>query len=96
MHALPRLAGYKVDVNRVFKIPPEPLEIYSKKFDKMINIPVPHSHIGREPVSCRLLCTRRRYGIVGEGVSVTNREEPSKHLIIHTHGGVSSEKDMFF
>lgn len=87
MHALPRFVGYKVDVNRVFKIPPEPLEIYSKRFDKMVDIPVPHSHIGREPVSCRLLCSRRRNGMVGEGLLGDTLEEPSKYLMIHSHGG---------
>ncbi|CAG9797696.1 unnamed protein product [Chironomus riparius] len=86
MHALPRLVGYQVDVNRVFKIPPEPLEIFSKKLNKMISIPIPHSHIGRQPVSCRLLCATRRRGMVGER-SAQNLAEPSKHLIIHTHGG---------
>lgn len=89
MHAVPRLVGYKVDVNRVFKIPPEPLEIFSKKFNKMINIPIPHSHIGRQPVSCRLLCTRKRNGMVGEKLSGHELPEPSKYLVIHTHGGVS-------
>jgi hypothetical protein len=89
MHALPRLVGYKVDVNRVFNIPPEPLQIYSEKHKKMIDIPVPHSHIGKEPVSCRLLSTRRRKGMVGEKLSEDNLPEPSKYLLIHTHGGVS-------
>lgn len=89
MHALPRLVGYQVDINRVFKIPPEPLQIFSKKFNKMIDIPVPHSHIEKRPVSCRLLCTRRRKGMVGEKLNGSSLPEPSKYLIIHTHGGVS-------
>jgi hypothetical protein len=97
MHAIPRLVGFKVDVNRVFKIPPEPLQIFSKTLNKLIDIPVPSSHIGKEPVSCRLLCTRRRKGMVGEKLAGSNLPEPSKNLIIHVHGGVSwRAREMFF
>lgn len=87
MNALPQLVGYKVDVNRVFKIPPEPIQIYSKKFNKMVDIPIPHSHIEKRPVSCRLLCARKREGMVGEKLSGPNLPKPSKHLIVHSHGG---------
>lgn len=73
----------------MFKIPPEPLEIYSEKLGKNIEIPVPSSHIGRQPVSCRLLSSRHRKGMVGEGQVDAKLAAPSKYLLIHTHGGVS-------
>lgn len=69
----------------MIKISPEPIQIHSPKFNKLIDIPIPESHIGVRPVSCRLLSVRRRQGMVGEGKSTI---EPSKYLIIHTHGGV--------
>lgn len=85
MHALPGIVGYKVEVNKVFKIPPEPLTIYSEKFDKMVDIPLPRSHTGLGPVSCRLLSAKKRKGMVGDNLSSTL--EPSKYLILHCHGG---------
>lgn len=84
MHTLPSIVGYKVDVNKVFKIPPEPLKIYSEKFEKMLDVPLPRSHTGLGPVSCRLLSAKKRKGMVGETLSVL---EPSKYLLIHSHGG---------
>lgn len=86
MHSLPSLVGYKVEVNKVFKIPPEPLQIFSKKFNKMVDIPLPKSHTGLGPVSCRLLSARRRKGMVG-GSQTSTLLEPSKYLIVHSHGG---------
>lgn len=85
MHTLPSIVGYKVEVNKVFKIPPEPLKIFSKKFDKMVEIPLPTSHTGLGPVSCRLLSAKKRKGMVGGASS--SALEPSKYLIIHCHGG---------
>ncbi|CRL00605.1 CLUMA_CG013865, isoform A [Clunio marinus] len=87
MHSLPGIVGYKVDVNKVFKIPPEPLQIYSEKHNKNIDIPLPTSHIGLGSVSCRLLSAKRRQGMVGEKSFSENSLEPSKYLIIHSHGG---------
>lgn len=84
MHTLPGIVGYKVDICKVFKIPPEPLQIYSKKFDKMMNIPIPTSHTGPGAISCRLLSAKRRRGMVGEK---STSLEPSKYLLIHSHGG---------
>ena len=85
MHALPSIVGYKVEVNKVFKIPPEPLKIYSEKFDKMVDIPLPRSHTGLGAVSCRLLSAKKRKGMVGEKLS--SSLEPSKYLVLHCHGG---------
>lgn len=84
MHALPSIVGYKVEVNKVFKIPPEFLQVYSEKLGKMVDVPVPKSHIGIAPVSCRLLSAKKRKGMVGES---SCQLEPSKYLIVHSHGG---------
>lgn len=87
MHTLPSIVGFKVDVCKVFTIPPEPLQVFSKKFDKLIDIPLPSSHIGLGSVSCRLLSAKRRKGMVGEKSFDANSLEPSKYLILHCHGG---------
>lgn len=84
MHTLPSIVGYKVDVNKVFKIPPEPLQVLSKKFGKLIDVPLPKSHTPMRPVSCRLLSAKQRQGMVGEKSSGSNSAEPSKYLIIHS------------
>jgi hypothetical protein len=84
MHALPSLVGYKVEVNKVFKIPPEPLQVYSGKFEKMVDVPIPKSHTGIGPVPCRLLSAKRRKGMIGEPSCTV---EPSKYLLVHSHGG---------
>lgn len=64
MHTLPNMVGPKLKVNKVFKILPEPLAIYSEKLDKMVDIPLPTSHIGLQPLSCRLLSAKKRKGMV--------------------------------
>lgn len=87
MQVLPQLVGHKVEVNKVFKIPPEPMNVFSKKFNKQVDITIPHSHIGIAPVSCRLLSAKKRKGMVGEKNSNGSLSEPSKYLIIHSHGG---------
>jgi hormone-sensitive lipase len=53
-------------------------------FDKMVDVPLPSSHIGLGAVSCRLLSAKRRKGMVGEKSATL---EPSKYLLIHSHGG---------
>lgn len=54
----------KVSVNRALNIQPEPLEIFSEKNGKLIDIPVPSSHIGAKPIKCRLISARKRKGMV--------------------------------
>lgn len=97
MHTLPSLVGYKVDVNKVFKIPPEPLQVFSKKFDKLVDIPLPKSHTPMRPVSCRLLSAKLREGMVGEKSSGSKSAELSKYLIIHSrkHFSKFMQKDFF-
>lgn len=62
--AVPNAIGDKVEVNKVFKIPPQELKIFSVKYRKDVDIPIPHSHIGTKPVSCRLMSAHRRQGMV--------------------------------
>lgn len=64
LHTLGSMRAHRIAVNKVFKIHPKPLEIFSKKFDKMVNIPLPTSHTGSAPVSCRLLSAKMRKGMV--------------------------------
>lgn len=64
LNAVPNAIGDKVEVNKVFKIPPHEFKIFSIKYQKEINIPVPNSHIETKPVSCRLMSAHRRQGMV--------------------------------
>jgi hypothetical protein len=64
MHTLPNALAERMDVNKIFKIPAEPLAVFSEKHQRHIDIPLPHSHVGTKPVSCRLLSARRRVGMV--------------------------------
>lgn len=61
---MPNLIAPRVAVNKVFEIYPKPLEVFSKKFDKNIEIPMPSSHVGAAPVSCRLMSAKMRKGMV--------------------------------
>jgi hypothetical protein len=64
LHSFPNALSDGVEVNKLFKIPAEQLEVYSDKHQKYIEIPLPHSHIGTRPVSCRLLSAKRYNGMV--------------------------------
>lgn len=57
-------SGFGVEVNRVFEIQPEMLQIYSATFQKFVEIPIPMSHVGARPIQCRLLSARRRIDMV--------------------------------
>jgi hypothetical protein len=58
------LSEHKLAVNRVFQISTDPLDIFSEKHGKLIDIPVPSSHLGVKPIACRLLSSHRRKGMV--------------------------------
>lgn len=64
MHSLSSLTATNVEVNKVFEIQPEPLQLYSDVYDKVVNIPLPLSHIGLAPVCCRLISAKKRQGMV--------------------------------
>lgn len=64
LQAVPNALSEKVEVNKIFKIPSIPLEIFSEKYKKFINVPVPHSHISTANISCRLMSAKRHIGMV--------------------------------
>lgn len=64
MQVVVNLTGFGVEVNRQFEIQPEELHIYSPKFQKFVEIPIPTSHVGVRPIQCRLLSLRRRIDMV--------------------------------
>lgn len=58
------LTEHKISVNEVLFITPEPLQLFSEKTGKLVEIPVPSSHIGEKPIACRLFSAQRREGMV--------------------------------
>lgn len=66
---LPNAISDNVEVNKLFKILPEELRTFSKKHQKFIEVPIPHSHIGTKPVSCRLMSANRHEGMVCDNKS---------------------------
>lgn len=58
------IAEHRIAVNHALKISPDPIKLYSGKFEKLVDIPVPKSHIGVQPVLCRLLSRQHRIGMV--------------------------------
>jgi hypothetical protein len=78
--------SHRLQVNKMLKISPEPIQLDSTKINGKVDIAIPSSHVGVRPIPCRLLSAKARLGMVGEKSNV----EPSKYLVIHTHGGVSS------
>jgi len=64
LHTLPNAFAHKIAVNKTFKIPAEPMITFSEKHQKLIDIPLPHSHFETKPVSCRLMSIYKRDGMV--------------------------------
>lgn len=58
------ISEHKIAVNKIFKIQPDPLQVYSEKHGRLVEIPVPSSHIGVAPIHCRLLSKQHRQGMV--------------------------------
>lgn len=58
------LSEHRIAVNEVIQIPPNPLQIYSDERKKLIDIPIPSSHIGIQPIKCRLQSAKIRKGMV--------------------------------
>lgn len=55
---------HRLQVNKVFTITPDPIKLYSSKFEEFVEIPVPSSDLGVHPIYCRLLSKYRREGMV--------------------------------
>jgi hypothetical protein len=68
MHPLANFAAPKVEVNKTFEIQPEEMKIRSEATGEWIQIPLPVSHTGDGPISCRLISSKRRTGMVGFSV----------------------------
>ncbi|XP_053660538.1 hormone-sensitive lipase [Anopheles marshallii] len=103
MHSLPSFVGFKVKVNRVITIPPEPIQLKlstggteqrngspsSAKEDIFVDIPIPKSHGGAAPIKARLISAVKRKGMIGER-SNSQRSTiypASRGLLFHCHGG---------
>uniref|UniRef100_A0A182P067 Hormone-sensitive lipase n=1 Tax=Anopheles epiroticus TaxID=199890 RepID=A0A182P067_9DIPT len=103
MHTLPSFVGFKVKVNRVITIPPEPIQLkvvpgavvngvrqeQQKSEDIFVDIPIPKSHGGAAPIKARLISAVKRKGMIGER-SNSQRSTiypASRGLLFHCHGG---------
>uniref|UniRef100_A0A182MG95 Hormone-sensitive lipase n=1 Tax=Anopheles culicifacies TaxID=139723 RepID=A0A182MG95_9DIPT len=97
MHSLPSFVGFKVKVNRVITIPPEPIQLKlcnglgenREKEDIFVDIPIPKSHGGAAPIKARLISAVKRKGMIGER-SNSQRSTiypASRGLLFHCHGG---------
>uniref|UniRef100_A0A182VWX6 Hormone-sensitive lipase n=1 Tax=Anopheles minimus TaxID=112268 RepID=A0A182VWX6_9DIPT len=97
MHSLPSFVGFKVKVNRVITIPPEPIQLKQcnglgenrAKEDIYVDIPIPKSHGGAAPIKARLISAVKRKGMIGER-SNSQRSTiypASRGLLFHCHGG---------
>lgn len=64
MQSAVNVFGSRVEVNRVFEIKAEPLQIYSEALQKFVEVPIPMSHIGEKPIPCRLISAKRRVDMV--------------------------------
>lgn len=58
------ISEHKIGVNGTFKIAPNPLQVHSEVHGRLVDIPVPSSHIGVAPIHCRLLSKQQRKGMV--------------------------------
>ncbi|KAM8713679.1 hypothetical protein ACLKA7_013925 [Drosophila subpalustris] len=93
MHKLPSIVGTAIKVNRIIKLPAEPLRLPARGAEdqlQFVDIPVPSAHLGPGlPVSVRLLSAKRRAGMLGEGRYRGWRRPAaaSKSILFHCHGG---------
>ncbi|KAK4886221.1 hypothetical protein RN001_002492 [Aquatica leii] len=85
MKQVPIMVGQSVAVSKVIQIPPQALTLHVDNND--VEIPIPHSHIGKRPVQVRLISHEVRQGMIGEANSKTKFLSPSRGLMIHCHGG---------
>lgn len=60
---LPNITSPSLAINQIISIPPEGLSLLALD-GTTVQIPVPHSHIGKKPIHVRLLSSKRRLGMV--------------------------------
>ncbi|XP_052868424.1 hormone-sensitive lipase [Anopheles cruzii] len=98
MHSLPSFVGFKVKVNRVITIPPEPIQLPRQAPTDagsaptepiFVDIPIPKSHGGAAPIKARLISAVKRKGMIGErSNSQRSTIHPaSRGMVFHCHGG---------
>uniref|UniRef100_A0A2M4BDB0 Putative hormone-sensitive lipase hsl n=1 Tax=Anopheles marajoara TaxID=58244 RepID=A0A2M4BDB0_9DIPT len=101
MHSLPSFVGFKVKVNRVITIPPEPIQLplastgtagkptANNGKPVFVDIPIPKSHGGAAPIKARLISAVKRKGMIGErSNSQRSTIHPaSRGMVFHCHGG---------
>lgn len=80
MKALPSIFGSRVEVSHLFEIDTKPMRIYSEKFNREIDVPLPQSHTGLRPIPVRLISLRRRGRMIGQVNSTTDL---SDFIILH-------------
>lgn len=64
MAKVPSIVGTTIKVNKVIKIPPEPLQCLNRVTTEWVDIPIPSSHQGPGPIHARLLSYTNRKGMV--------------------------------
>ena len=64
IYKLPKIVGFGIKVNQVFKLNPEPLQVRCVLTDEMIDIPIPKSHSGVGVIQARLISAHSREGMV--------------------------------
>ncbi|XP_042209461.1 hormone-sensitive lipase-like isoform X2 [Homarus americanus] len=92
MTQLPGIVGPSLAVQQVVIVPCEEQQVTKMDGTATVVVPPPHSHIEARPITCHLLSTQLREGMVGgkpgekdhKGASVL---PPSDCLLIHCHGG---------
>ncbi|CAO1436583.1 unnamed protein product [Diamesa serratosioi] len=87
IYKLPKIVGFGIKVNQVFKLNPEPMQTRSVITNELIDIPIPKSHSGVGVIQARLISAHSRDGMVGAGKSNSENLPKSKGLIFHAHGG---------
>jgi Hormone-sensitive lipase (HSL) N-terminus len=80
MHILPTIFGQKVEVCHPFEIEFTPLKVFSEKHKIEIDVPLPTIHTKSKSVTCRLVSSRRRRGMISQKYST---EKSSEFLILH-------------
>lgn len=89
MKMMPSILSRRVDVSHHFEIETKPMKIFSKKFGREVDVPLPQSHTEIRPIPVRLISSRRRGRMIGQESS-TN--ELSDCLIIHVSIIILSER----
>ena len=64
VYIIDRLVSPRVQINEVFHIPTDEIQIESSNTNSLTNVPIPLSHIGKASIQCRLISAQKRQGMV--------------------------------